>query len=197
MGQETPAGVLGNGMCEIRWHGRGGQGAVSSAKILATAAYLAGFPGVTSAPSFGAERRGAPVTASTRMAADPIRVFSQVETPDVVVVLDDSLLKSANATAGMKPGAWLIINSRLAPEDIGLSGDFRIATADASGAAVEAGLIVQGAAMVNTPMLGAIARATGLVSLDNIQAALDEAFPAKHARRNFDAARLTYERTKC
>jgi len=184
-------------MCEIRWHGRGGQGAVSSAKILATAAYLAGFPGVTSAPSFGAERRGAPVTASTRLASEPIRVFSQVETPDVVVVLDDSLLKGANATAGMKPGAWLIINTRLEPGEIGLTGDFRIATADATGAAMEAGLIVQGAPMVNTPMLGAVARATGLVSLDEIRATLEEAFPPKHARRNFEAARLTYERTKC
>ena len=197
MGQGPPTNAWANGMCEIRWHGRGGQGAVSSAKILATAAYLAGFPGVTSAPSFGAERRGAPVTASTRLASEPIRVFSQVETPDVVVVLDDSLLKGANATAGMKPGAWLIINTRLEPGEIGLTGDFRIATADATGAAMEAGLIVQGAPMVNTPMLGAVARATGLVSLDEIRATLEEAFPPKHARRNFEAARLTYERTKC
>ena len=77
---------------EIRWHGRGGQGAISSAQILAQAAYCAKFRGVTSAPSFGAERRGAPVTASTRLSPEPLRIFSQIEFPDIVIVLDDTLL---------------------------------------------------------------------------------------------------------
>jgi 2-oxoacid:acceptor oxidoreductase gamma subunit (pyruvate/2-ketoisovalerate family) len=78
-------------MHEVIWHGRGGQGVVVAAQILAEAAYLEGFKGVTSAPTFGPERRGAPLTASTRIADNPIRTFSQTEMADIAVVLDDSL----------------------------------------------------------------------------------------------------------
>ena len=185
-----------DGICEIRWHGRGGQGAISSAQMLADAAYRGGCRGVTSAPSFGAERRGAPVTASTRLSADPIRVFSQIEHPDVVIVLDETLLETANAPAGMKSDGWLVVNSRRAPSELGIKADFSIATADASGVAQEVGLIVAGFAMVNTAMLGAFARATGLISLESIEAALTGRFSGEQARNNFEAARLTYERTR-
>lgn len=188
--------ALKNGLCEFRWHGRGGQGAISSAKILAAAAYLAGFKGVTSAPSFGAERRGAPVTASTRLSSEPIRVYSQVENPDVVVVLDEVLVKTARATAGLKPGGWLIVNTARDPDQLGVSGDFSIATADATGAAEEVGLLVSGVAMVNTAMLGAVAKATGFVSLDELKEAIGESFSPKPAQKNYEAARLTCQRTK-
>ena len=76
-------------MKEVIWFGRGGQGAVVAAQILAESAYLEGFRGVTSAPTFGPERRGAPVTASTRISEDPIRMFSQVEMADIAIVLDE------------------------------------------------------------------------------------------------------------
>ena len=78
---------------EIRWHGRAGQGAMTAAKIVAQAAYLEGYQGVTATPSFGAERRGAPVSASIRISSEPIMVVSEVEKPDVVVVLDHTMLK--------------------------------------------------------------------------------------------------------
>lgn len=182
-------------MYEIRWHGRGGQGAISSAKFLAEAAHYGGFLGVTSAPSFGAERRGAPVTASTRLARKPVRVFSQVEQPDVVVVLDDTLLEGADPTAGLKDGGWLIVNTHLKPAELGLKGGFSVATADADAAARETGMVVAGIVMVNTAMLGAFARATELVSLENIRRTLDGKFPEEAARKNFETARITYERT--
>ena len=185
-----------NGICEIRWHGRGGQGAVSSAKVLAAAAYLAGFKGVTSAPSFGAERRGAPVTASTRLSEEPIRVFAQVENPDVVVVLDDSLVETAHATSGLRPGGWIIINSRHDAAHFNIDEVYKVATADATGAAEDAGLLVQGAPMVNTPMLGAVAKATELVGLDHIEIALNDAFGEKRAKKNIMAARRTHESTR-
>ena len=184
-----------NGIHEIRWHGRGGQGAVSSAQILAHAAYLGGYRGVTSAPSFGAERRGAPVTASTRLSPEPLRIFSQVESPDIVVVLDDTLLECADATAGLKPGGWLVINSHLPPRELGLKGNFRVATADATRVATETGLIVAGSVIVNTAMLGAFARATGLVSIDDIEKAILAKFSHKLAQKNAEAARITYEYT--
>lgn len=183
-------------ICEIRWHGRGGQGAISSAQHLAQAAYLAGFRGVTSAPSFGAERRGAPVTASTRLSPEPIRMFSQVEHPDVVIVLDETLLQCEDPTAGLRDDGWVVLNSPKEPGAFEMNDRLRVATADASAVAQEVGLIVAGTIMVNTAMLGALARATGLVALENIRVALAEKFAPVIAERNFEAARLTFERTK-
>jgi len=182
---------------EIRWHGRGGQGAVTSAGMLAEAAYYAGFKGVSSAPAFGAERRGAPVTASTRLANATLRHFSQVENPDMVVVLEDSLLVTANAVNGLGAKGYVIVNSHLAPEELGLSNGFRIATADADSVAEEIELRVSGVIMVNTAMLGAVAKATGLITLEHIERVLNHAFSPKAARKNIEAARMTYECTRC
>lgn len=183
-------------MCEIRWHGRGGQGAITSAQYMAQAAHLAGFKGVTSAPSFGAERRGAPVTASTRLSMSPLRTFCQVEHPDLVVVLDESLLEVGGATVGLKEGGWLIVNSPRSPESISDGGRYHVATADASGAAEDAGLVVAGTVMVNTAMLGAVAHATGLMSLEAVRVTLHDRYPAETAERNYAAALFTHERTR-
>ncbi|HEO70914.1 MAG TPA: pyruvate oxidoreductase subunit gamma [Candidatus Hydrogenedentes bacterium] len=183
-------------MCEIRWHGRGGQGAVTSAKFLAQAAYHNGFRGVASAPSFGAERRGAPVTASTRLSSAPLRFFSQVEYPDLVVVLDETLLECNDATEGLREGGWIVINSPREPADMGIKGAFSVATADATAVARELDLTLAGGVIVNTPMLGALARATELVTLDDIRETLVESFRARVAAKNALAAQMTYERTK-
>lgn len=191
----TGSTALERGICEIRWHGRGGQGAISSAQILAQAAYYAGFLGVTSAPTFGAERRGAPVTASTRLSPEPLRFFSQVVTPDIVIVLDDSLMACADATGGLRPDGWLIINSRKTPGQLGLHDGLRVAVVDATRIAVENDLVVAGSVIVNTAMLGAFARATGLVSMDNIREAISHKFAPALAKRNAEAARMTYEQT--
>ncbi len=182
---------------EIRWHGRGGQGAVTSANLLAEAAYYAGFKGVTSAPAFGAERRGAPVTASTRLASAPLRHFSQVEAPDMVIILEGSLLTTANATEGLAPNGHVIVNTRLAPEELGLSNGYQVATVDADRIAEEINLRAAGVIMVNTAMLGAVARATELITLDHINRTLRHAFSPKAAEKNIEAARLTFEATRC
>lgn len=182
---------------EIRWHGRGGQGAVTSANMLAEAAYHAGFRGVMSAPAFGAERRGAPVTASTRIAPRSLRCLSQVEYPDMIVVLDDSLLTAANATNGLAQDGFVVVNSSLSPEALGLSGGYRIAVADANRIAGEVGLVVSGTLMINTAMLGAVARASGIIGLKHIEKALNSIFSPRAANKNFEAARLTYEQTRC
>jgi len=89
-------------MHEIIWHGRGGQGVVLAAQILAESAYIQGFPGVTSAPTFGPERRGAPLTASTRISDGPIRTFSQIASADIAVILDESLLEAATGAGRIK-----------------------------------------------------------------------------------------------
>jgi 2-oxoacid:acceptor oxidoreductase gamma subunit (pyruvate/2-ketoisovalerate family) len=183
-------------MHEIRWHGRGGQGAVTSAKILADAAFRSGFAGVTSQPSFGAERRGAPITASTRLDDEPIRILSQVTQPDIVVVLDDSLVEVGRVTAGMKPGGTIIVNTVRPADDLGITGDVRIVTSDVTGAAQAADLIVGGQPMVSTAILGAIASATGLVTMENVDAAINHVFKGSAAAKNVEAARIAFECTR-
>jgi 2-oxoacid:acceptor oxidoreductase gamma subunit (pyruvate/2-ketoisovalerate family) len=181
---------------EIRWHGRGGQGAVTSAKILAEAAFHSGFAGVTSQPSFGAERRGAPITASTRLSSEPVRVLSQVTTPDIVVVLDDSLLGVANATAGLVAGGTVIVNTVRSAEELGIGAGIRVVTSDVTGAAEAAELIVGGQPMVSTAILGAFAAATGLITMAAVEDAIRHAFSGAAAEKNVRAAQIAFECTK-
>jgi pyruvate ferredoxin oxidoreductase gamma subunit len=181
---------------EIRWHGRGGQGAVTSAKILAEAAFRSGFAGVTSQPSFGAERRGAPITASTRLASAPIRVLSQVTEPDIVVVLDDSLLGVANAAAGLAPGGMIIVNTNRSAGELAIGGDAHVVTSDVTGAAMAADLIVGGQPMVSTAILGAFAAATGLITMQSVEEAIGQAFSGKAAAKNIEAAKIAFACTK-
>jgi len=181
---------------EIRWHGRGGQGAITAAKILAQAAYLEGYRGVTAAPSFGAERRGAPVSASTRIAPQTIMVVSQVESPNVVVVLDHTLLKYDEVTSGLVKGGWLILNSWRHPKELNLGDGFNIATADATEVCSSLGLIVAGMTVVNTAILGAFIRATEALGMSSVERAIRERFSDQEASINLAAVARTYKITK-
>jgi len=182
-------------MHEIRWHGRGGQGAVTSAKLLAAAAFESGWKGVTSAPSFGAERRGAPVTASTRLDDEPIRVYSQVTQPDIVVVLDESLLEVGGATAGLRPGATLIVNTSRSADELAVPGDVNVVAADVTGAAEAAGVLVGGTPIVSAAILGSVAKATGVVTMESVESAIAGMFSGSAAAKNAEAARIAYECT--
>jgi pyruvate ferredoxin oxidoreductase gamma subunit len=181
---------------EIRWHGRGGQGAITAAKITAQAAYLDGYHGVTAAPSFGAERRGAPVSASTRISRDTVKVVSQVEEPDVVVVLDHTLLRDEDVISGLRPGGWLVVNSWQRPRELKIKGDFSIATADATRVCRDLGLIVAGLTVVNTAIMGAFIRATGMVDMASVEKVIRERFSDSSVDINLAAIRKTYEITK-
>jgi len=180
---------------EIRWHGRGGQGAITAAKIVAQAAYLMGYRGVTAAPSFGAERRGTPVSASTRISPQPVMVVSQVEEPDVVVVLDHTLLKYEEVTSGLDKQGWLVVNSWRSPKELGIEGGFNIATADATGVCQELGLVIAGLTVVNTAMLGAFIRATEVVDLKSIEKVIREWFSKNVVDINLAAISRTYQIT--
>lgn len=180
---------------EVRWHGRGGQGAVTAAMILAEAAYYDGYKGVTAAPFFGAERRGAPIIATNRLGRDPIKTFSLVEHPDVVVVLDETLLHVVNVAVGIRPEGLLLINSSKTPDELPALGAPIIATTNASQWARDAGLIVSGTVLFNTAILGGFARATGLVGMESIEKALRNHFHGDAAERNVLGARLAYEGT--
>ena len=187
---------LSNRPLEIRWHGRGGQGAITAAKIIAQAAYLKGYKGVTAAPSFGAERRGAPVSASTRISTEPVLVVSQVENPEIVVVLDHTLLKYPDVTHGLGKNGWLIVNSPLTPRELGLKGEFNIATADATKICQDLGLIIAGLVIVNTAILGALVRATRIVDLPTLEKVMRERFSKDTVDINLAAINRTYEITK-
>jgi 2-oxoacid:acceptor oxidoreductase gamma subunit (pyruvate/2-ketoisovalerate family) len=182
-------------MHEVIWHGRGGQGVVVAAQILAESAYLQGFKGVTSAPTFGPERRGAPLTASTRISDHPIRTFSQIEKADIAIVLDASLLGVVNVLGSLKPGGLIIVNTPKRPEELALPGELSVATLDAAAVAATFHLIREGAPIVNTPMLGAFARAAGIVSLQNMERGLLWKLSGTAAATNIEALRAAYEAT--
>jgi 2-oxoacid:acceptor oxidoreductase gamma subunit (pyruvate/2-ketoisovalerate family) len=177
-------------MIEIRMHGRGGQGAVIAAKILASALFKEGKYG-QSFPSFGVERRGAPVLAFTRIDTKPIRLRCEIYTPDHLVVLDPTLVIHTNVTAGLKPDGTVLINSEKSAAEFGLPETYRVATIDATGIAVEHGLGTKSIPVVNTAILGAFARWTGLVGIDAIVEAIIEGVPARH-EANAAAARQAW-----
>ena len=177
---------------EIRIHGRGGQGGVTAAELLARAAFKEG-KWVQAIPFFGAERRGAPVKAFARLADKPVLVRSQVYNPDYVIVLDSSLLGIVDITEGLKKDGIIIINTMKKPEEVNIKQS-RLATVDATGIALELQLLVAGIPVVNTPMLGAFAKATEEVKLESILEVIRQEWPGAAGEKNAKAATLAYER---
>ena len=180
----------------VTWHGRGGQGAVTAAMILAEAAYMDGFDGVTAAPFFGVERRGAPITATTRLSVRRIRTLGQAAQDDIVVVLDERLLQTVDVMTRVRPGGLLIVNSSRPPADFCVEKGIVVATSDANTIAVDIGLVIAGTVLINTSLLGAFSRASGLVSMESLEEAIGENFKEKAAEINIQGARLTYDATK-
>ena len=177
-------------MLEIRLHGRGGQGAVTSAELVAIAAINKGNF-AQAFPSFGPERRGAPVVAFCRVDDKKINIRAKVYHPDVVIVLDPGLLTLLDPTEGMSDDGILILNTKKAPGDIdALSGkSVRVATVDANTIAIEE----LGRPIVNTTMLGAFIKATGLIDVEDIREPLMERFGSKLGSRNMKALQRAYD----
>ncbi|MFP4452619.1 MAG: 2-oxoacid:acceptor oxidoreductase family protein [Desulfobacterales bacterium] len=176
---------------EIRWHGRGGQGAITAAKIVAEAAFSSGYGGVVMAPSFGTERRGAPVLTSLKISKDKIYDLSPISEPDMVIVLDHLLVEEVDVAAGLKPGGLIIINTPRPPETFSFDG-MKVATADVTTLAAKAGLP---AGIVNTGIIGAFAKATALLDIDTLTRAIESEFAGKNPEKNTAAARAAYEHT--
>lgn len=180
-----------NQIVEIRWHGRGGQGAVTSAELLAQAAIIEDQH-AHAFPSFGPERRGAPVMSFTRISASPIRVRAEITEPDAVVVLDPNLMAIANVTSGLKANGVVVINTKKQAKQIkkefGLK--YSVATVDATKIARE----TLGVPITNTTMVGALVRALGVVKLDSIEEPLKHRF-GRLAERNFQAMKRAYDET--
>jgi pyruvate ferredoxin oxidoreductase gamma subunit len=191
----SPTQRSGHTLTEIRWHGRGGQGAVTAAKMVAELAlgqqkYFQAFP------EYGPERSGAPIVAFTRVSDEPIQVYSGVEHPQIVVVLDSSLLSIVDVTKGAPPDAIVLVNSEMNPAELraryGLEG-FRYYTVAATRIAVE----TIRRPIPNTPMVGALTRITGLFPIDEVVAFLREdfgkKFPPKVVEGNIAAITRSYE----
>ena len=181
-----------NRLTEIRWHGRGGQGAVTSAELVAQAAINEGKY-AQAFPSFSPERRGAPVLAFNRVNTDePIRTRAEVDQPDVVIVLDSSLLAILDATSGLKEKGTVIINTKKTAEQIrsefGITG--RLATVDAAKIAQES----LGVPIVNTTMVGALIKATSVITLEAMKEPLEKRF-GRLAERNVKAMGRAYQET--
>jgi len=179
-------------MLEIRWHGRGGQGSVTAAEILATAAINEGKFSQAFA-AFGPERRGAPVLAFTRINDNEILLRTQIYEPDVVVVLDPYLSEDANVGEGLKKGGVVVLNSAYGPERYAkkFSKARRVATVDATGIAIKE----LGTPVTNTAILGALVKATGVVRLESVEEVIRERFKV-YAEKNIAAVRSAFEQTK-
>jgi 2-oxoacid:acceptor oxidoreductase gamma subunit (pyruvate/2-ketoisovalerate family) len=199
-------------MLELRFHSRGGQGGVVAGKILAVAIFKEGRY-VQSFPTFGVERRAAPVKAFVRIDDQPIRLRTQIYQPDHVIVLDPSLILMEDVSQGLKPGGTILINSEQPAEAFNFPANstgatpnddkseirnpkseigFHVVTVDASAIAVKHGLGSVTQPIVNTAILGAVAKVLGVAKIESVVAAIMEEVPGK-AEANAAAAREAYE----
>jgi len=176
-------------LIEIRWHARGGQGAVTASKLLAEAALEEGkyFQGM---PDYGAERMGAPIRAFTRISSEPIVPYCQVTEPDVVVVLDPSLMDKVDVTSGLKKGGPVIINTRKTAKEI--KKEFGIKNPVATVNATKIARDVLGVPIVNTTVLGAVIKLTGVVKKESAHTPLEKRF-GRLGERNIQAMETAYK----
>jgi len=183
---------------EIRWHGRGGQGAKTAAFLLAEAMieqgkYAQGFP------DYGPERMGAPIRGYNRISSEPIRLHCDIENPEIVIVLDPTLLSSEKVTAGLASDGKLIINSSEDPEDFRSKidfGDATVYTVDATKIALEE----IGRPIPNLPMIGALLKVSDLADIEEMTHVVSKKFESKFSKQvvegNLRAMRRAYEEVR-
>jgi 2-oxoacid:acceptor oxidoreductase gamma subunit (pyruvate/2-ketoisovalerate family) len=181
-------------MLEVRWHGRGGQGAWTASELLARAAIKEGKY-IQSFPEFGAERMGAPIRAFTRISNEPIQMHCAIYNPDVVAVLDPSLLKAVPVTEGLNDEGNLIINSKENPAKIRKmlkTEKIKIWTVPATEIAIK----ILNSPITNTVMLGAVARVTEIVNLESIEKVVSERFSGSTVEKNVHVIKEAYKEAK-
>lgn len=175
-------------MIEIRFHGRGGQGAITASRLIAEAVAQEGKY-AQAIPMYGTERRGAPVTAYVRIDDRPVRRRDLVHEPDIVIVIDPILSTKPSVAAGLKQRGLLLLNYPKPPEEVEIGGDFMVTTIDATTIALE----TLGRPITNTAVLGAFSRVTGITRLESLEKAILERFPGEIGERNVKALRRAYE----
>ena len=182
-------------MLEFRWHGRGGQGAWTASELLARTALSEGKY-IQSFPEFGPERMGAPVTAFTRISEEPIRVHCAVYDPDVVIVLDNTLLKTVSVTSGLnQDDNIIIINSTDEPAK--LRQELKVEKGKVwTVPATEIALRILGAPITNTALLGAVAKATNKITMEGIEKTVKARFKPVLAEKNLEVIKEAYKEAK-
>jgi pyruvate ferredoxin oxidoreductase gamma subunit len=186
---------------EIRWHGRGGQGAVTAAKLLAQAAMEKGYH-IQALPSFEPSKQGDPVEAYNRLSKKPVRVRHPVENPDFVIVLDPTLLKTVDPTKGLKKNGFLLVNTEKSPEEIrkifSIPDEIQVKTLDATRISLEE--VDPNKARPNTALPGAFVKLAGIVDLEGVERALHKAFKGPRAaelvEKNLKAVKRGYEEVR-
>ncbi|MEA2054215.1 MAG: 2-oxoacid:acceptor oxidoreductase family protein [Candidatus Thermoplasmatota archaeon] len=181
-------------LTEVVFYGRGGQGAVTAANILASAALESGNKDVQAFPIFGAERRGAPVKAFARISDSEIHLRSQVYSPNVVVVLDTGIMDTVNVTDGLKKDGTIVLNTPRSPDEVYMP--FKVATVDATGIAIERKIMVGGIPIVNTPIVGTLPKLMDNLSIDSVKKAIMNRWKGKAGERNAAAAEDAYKRLR-
>ncbi|MFX1369451.1 MAG: 2-oxoacid:acceptor oxidoreductase family protein [Promethearchaeota archaeon] len=165
------------GITEFRWHGRGGQGVVTSNQMLGKAALAEGNY-IQAFPEFGPERTGAPVRAFLRISKKPIQVYAQVYAPDVVICIDPTLLDVVNPAEGLKGDGTLVLNTTLSPDEVRSKYGFKggkVVTVDASAIALE----ILGRPFYNMPTMAAAVKASGVVKIETVIQEVVERYPGK------------------
>jgi 2-oxoacid:acceptor oxidoreductase gamma subunit (pyruvate/2-ketoisovalerate family) len=190
--------VSSESLVEICFHGRGGQGAVTAANLLAAAALEDENKGVQAFPLFGAERRGAPVKAFARISSQEIHLRSEVYNPDIVIILDESIMDIVDVLKGVKDDGKILINTRRKPDDFEFSKKYKVATVDATAIALKHGILVGGIPVVNTPILGSIPKILDKVTLQSIQHVILSKWTGKKelGERNVKATQDAYDTTE-
>lgn len=190
--------VASKSLVEICFHGRGGQGAVTAANLLAAAALQDGNKGVQAFPLFGAERRGAPVRAFARISGEEIHLRSEIYNPDIVIVLDESIMDIVDVLKGVKDDGKILINTRRKPDDFPFSKKYHVATVDATGIALNHNILVGGIPVVNTPILGSVPKILDRVTLQSIQEVIRSKWMGKKdlGERNVKATQDAFDHTE-
>jgi 2-oxoacid:acceptor oxidoreductase gamma subunit (pyruvate/2-ketoisovalerate family) len=178
-------------LLEVRWHGRGGQGAWTASELLGRAAIHEGKY-IQSFPEFGPERMGAPVTAFTRISTEPIQIHCAVYNPQVVAVLDPTLLKSVPVAEGLDEEGTIIVNSKSNSAEIRKMLNTEKGKVWAV-AATEIAIRILGSPITNTAMLGAVARVTGIVKLESVEKVVKERFRSGVAEKNLAVIQEAYK----
>lgn len=178
-------------MLEIQFLGRGGQGAVLASSMLATALFHEGKYS-QAFPSFGVERRGAPVKSFCRVSENPIILHQEVYEPGFLIVLDSSLINSMDVFKGVKKDGTVIINSTRTSKELKIKNNMKVYNIDATSIALE----TMGIPIVNTAMLGAFSKVTNIVKLDSLIEAINEKFKGSLAEKNILAVKRCYKEMK-
>jgi pyruvate ferredoxin oxidoreductase gamma subunit len=186
-----------NRIVEISFHGRGGQTAITASQLLAKFVFETGFKDAIAIPIIGAERRGAPIQAFTKIAkTQKIKTFDSVQDPDYILIFDISLLEIPRIRDSIKKGVTLLVNNDKALNIEGLPEDIKTYIVDATGICIKRNFMLSSGPILNVPMLGAFGKVTGFYGLDTMEKVIKEEFGEKRAEKNMMVAKDAFETVK-